>query len=205
MRPGSVGACKRMTNMNPSVETLEALPKLVAGCMDSCRQCIEVAGMLTPEQYAFGRDEHRSIGEHLRHCIEHFQALLAGLNVSRIDYDKRDRNREIEVCPARFIDTMIEVTDRLRTFDEATLIRSLSMQTLCGAGEERAEISTTVGRELAFLQQHIIHHLAIVKMLAQSMGVMMPADLGVAFSTSIHHAKTAPPARRDNCGAICAH
>ncbi len=188
-----------------AADGIERIPNLVAGCMMSCRQCIAVATMLTAEQYTFGREENRSIGQHLRHCIEHFQSLFAGLDSSWIDYDKRDRNQEVEIFPARFVETMHEVTQQLTTFDENALMKPLRLQSLCGATGERAEMATTLGRELAFLQQHIIHHLAIVKLLAQSMGLTMPTDLGVAFSTSIHRAKTSATNQREANLVSCAH
>jgi hypothetical protein len=33
-----------------------------------------------------------TVGGHYRHCLDHFQSLLQGSDVSEIDYDNRERN-----------------------------------------------------------------------------------------------------------------
>lgn len=176
-------------------EHLERIPGLVRGCIGACQQCTTIARILTAEQYTFGREEHRSIGEHLRHCLEHFQCFFVGIDAACIDYDMRSRNPDIERFPARFVEAMDEVVSRLNLLDQASLTMPLYVRTLCGSSGERAEVSTTLGRELAFLCTHVIHHVAIMKQLAISMGVMFPNGFGVAYSTSMHRASSSatPP------------
>src|ERR1043165_2095657 len=37
-----------------------------------------------------------TVGGHYRHCLDHFQSLLQGLDADEINYDHRDRNPRIE-------------------------------------------------------------------------------------------------------------
>jgi hypothetical protein len=37
-----------------------------------------------------------TVGGHYRHCLDHFQSLLQGLDAGEINYDHRDRNPRIE-------------------------------------------------------------------------------------------------------------
>jgi uncharacterized damage-inducible protein DinB len=176
----------------------------VTGCIGACHQCITIAQMLTAEQYTSGREEHRSIGEHLRHCLEHFQCFFVGIDTACIDYDTRNRNPEIERFAARFVEAMDDVVCRLKTLDHASLTMPLHIRTLCGSNGERAEVSTTLGRELAFLCTHVIHHVAIMKELAHSMGITLPEGFGVAYSTSIHRASASVAAFGETILSSCA-
>lgn len=111
----------------------------------------------------------------------------------------------VEIFSAHFVETRHEVTTQLTNFDEDALMKPLRLQWLCGATGERAEMAAMLDRELAFLQQPIIHHMTIVKLLAPSMGLTLPTDLGVAFSTSIHRAKTSATNQREANLFSCAH
>ena len=44
-------------------------------------------------------------------------------------------------------------------------------------------VQTSLGRELAFVVQHTIHHAALIAVLLDILGVRVPADFGYAPST----------------------
>lgn len=167
----------------------ESVPNPVLGCLVACEQCVFIAQMLTIEQYTFCRGEHRaSIGEHLRHCLEHFQVLLYGLAAGRVDYDARARNEEIERVPERFIGAMASVVSVLRTLDSESMHSTVYVRMQVAPESEPSEARSTLARELGFLSSHVIHHLAIIKMVAESLGISLPKDVGVAYSTSAYRA-----------------
>jgi hypothetical protein len=58
-------------------------------------------------------------------------------------------------------------------------------------GQEGGMVRTNVERELLFLSSHTIHHIAIMSLLAERVGMTVPADLGVAFSTASYEERSA--------------
>jgi len=127
---------------------------------------------------------HSAIGEHYRHCLDHFECLLRGFNADAINYDNRDRNPRIEndrafaisetrrlhkACesiPVPFLDCPINVRSKVNyEFDDASFIGS------------------TVGRELMYAVAHAIHHYALIAVMCGMLGVRVPEGFGVAPST----------------------
>jgi DinB superfamily len=131
-----------------------------------------------------------TIGGHYRHCLDHFQTLLQGLDTDEINYDHRERNpriendrtfalaeterilRGFESISTRFLDCPINVRSKVNyELDAAPLIGS------------------TVGRELMYAVAHAIHHYALIAVMCGMLEVPIPAGFGVAPSTLKYHAK----------------
>jgi hypothetical protein len=53
-------------------------------------------------------------------------------------------------------------------------------------GDRRYEVASTVGRELAFVASHAIHHFAMLAPHGRALGIDLPADFGKAPSTVAH-------------------
>ncbi len=53
----------------------------------------------------------------------------------------------------------------------------------CVAGDARPETSSTLGRELIFLLSHAVHHFALMKLIAETMGFGTDDTFGVMPST----------------------
>jgi hypothetical protein len=130
-----------------------------------------------------------SVGGHYRHCLDHFQTLIWGLDVNEIDYDHRERNPRIEndskfalaethrikrafgSISTQFLDCPINVRSKVNyKLDAAPLIGS------------------TVGRELMYAVAHAIHHYALIAVMSGMLEIPVPAGFGVAPSTLKHHA-----------------
>lgn len=161
---------------------------VIVGCILACQQCVFIASTLTAEQYVKRRASHRSIGEHMRHCLEHFQLFLHGLGVGCIDYDARRRDVDVETSPTRFLDAMAEVISRLKSLDGVPLDTELTVRMQVAPDCKKSDVKSTLGRELAFLSSHAIHHIAVVTLLAEAIGISLPEGYGVAYSTSAHRA-----------------
>ncbi len=171
----------------------EALPVCmpVAGCLLICSQCEVIALSLTDEQYAARLAGKASIGEHLRHCVEHFSLLLEGLDRGNIDYDARRRNVELERCTTLFVATIRNIAIQLKNIDELPMARPLNVRMLFAPHTEPVDVASTLGRELGFVSSHAIHHIAIVKMLALSLGASLPEEYGIGPATMLHRAAIA--------------
>jgi hypothetical protein len=160
----------------------------VAGCLLICGQCETIAQSLTSEQYVARIGGKASIGEHLRHCVEHFSLLLEGLHTGIIDYDARRRNIELETSSIFFIATIRAIATQLKSLDVASMAKPLNVRMLFVPKAEPVDVASTLARELGFLSSHATHHIAIVKMLASSLGASLPEEYGVGHATMLHRA-----------------
>ena len=131
-----------------------------------------------------------SIGEHYRHCLDHFQSLLQGLDADEINYDHRERNPRIE-NDRNF--ALAETEQILRGFasipapylDCPINVRSKVNYELNAA----PSIGSTVGRELMYAVAHAIHHYALIAVVCGMLEVPVPSGFGVAPSTMKYHSE----------------
>jgi uncharacterized damage-inducible protein DinB len=128
-------------------------------------------------------DASGSIGEHVRHCLDHINALVSASASQPLSYDRRERGTEVEHDPAaalRLIMRLKSAVDRWehRATDEPICVASI----LTTAGDGVTGWST-LGRELAFVDSHTIHHQAMIAVLLRLAGLDVPERLGLAPST----------------------
>jgi uncharacterized damage-inducible protein DinB len=124
-----------------------------------------------------------SIGEHIRHCLDHIAALTSASSATPLSYDRRERGTPVERDPAEALRLILRLKAAVarwsnRSSDEPVLVTSM----LSPAGETVTGWST-LGRELAFVASHTVHHQAIIAMLLAAQSVDVPDGLGYAPST----------------------
>lgn len=132
-----------------------------------------------------------TIGQHLRHSVDHVAAILSGLDTGVIDYDHRDRGVPVETDPAVAAETISSVLDRLAHVDTETAARPVTVRVMLTSAGESADLASTVGRELAFAAHHETHHHAMIAAIAAHHGCPVPAGFGVAPST-LNYQDTGP-------------
>jgi len=122
-----------------------------------------------------------SAGQHTRHVVEFYECLLGGLDDGGvINYDARLRSPCLETDPAVALATLEELAQRLQTLPAD---RPLYLETA-----ETAPVPTSLARELCYLVEHTVHHLAILK-IALNVALphfFIPETFGVAHSTLRH-------------------
>lgn len=127
------------------------------------------------------------VGAHLRHIVEHYAALVFPAEAGVVDYDARPRERALESDPLLASSRLREMRERLATWPAALLGTQVRVRGQGGLlGDRRFEVSSTLGRELAFVASHAIHHFAAVAAHACALGVTLPRDFGKAPSTVAH-------------------
>lgn len=130
----------------------------------------------------------QSIGQHVRHILEHYQCLWLALDQrSELDYEHRQRQLELALSPAMALGDLITHCHRLKSLKKDALILPIHL----GSVEEGQSltVASSLVRELAFLASHTIHHQAIIKLLATQMGYELPVEFGVHNSTLKHWAR----------------
>jgi hypothetical protein len=135
-------------------------------------------------------------GPHLRHVIEHYEALLLRESDSAVNYDKRARDRELESSVRLARARLIELRQRLTGWPDAALEQSIIVLGQAGeAGEFEFTTRSSVGRELVFLASHTIHHFALLQVYCEQHGIPTACNFGRAPSTLANdlHANTDSP------------
>ncbi|CAM3773448.1 DinB family protein [Parendozoicomonas haliclonae] len=124
-----------------------------------------------------------SAGEQVRHILEHYQMLFGSLTTGVLCYDQRPRNKRLESSLGEALSTLHDITLQLDTLcSEGDKALSLTCA-VDGCQQRNATIETTLIRELLFLQNHTIHHMAILKILFQEHDKTLPDRFGVAPAT----------------------
>jgi hypothetical protein len=125
-----------------------------------------------------------AVGEQVRHTLDHISAFLTAEPGSTLSYDRRHRGTSVETD----LRAAIDETLRLRALAELESNRPLDEPVLIEAAlsaSSDVETWSTVGRELAFVLAHTIHHEAIIALLLAMQGVQVPPRFGYAPSTPI--------------------
>ena len=157
----------------------------IEGCLETLEECGAMVQALGSDGLcAAPAGPESSIGAHLRHAVEHYLCFLRGLPTGEIDYDNRDRDRDLERCPETVRKTLDAIRRELTALGESASDRPLLLRTLPSRHGDAVQIETTLRRELVFLANHTIHHLALIRVLAQVAGCNTTPEVGLAFSTA---------------------
>lgn len=149
-------------------------------------QLLEFLTLLTQEQYTqpLNTLQKQSIGKHIRHIIEFYEHLLQGYRTlgQSIDYDLRPRSLQTETDKHVAGRLLADISTQLAGEPpDCQMVLNFSIDP---SGTKQV-IDTTFYRELAYLMEHAIHHLAIMKcaLLVHFPHLVMPPQLGVAYAT----------------------
>lgn len=147
------------------------------------QQINAVLSQLTPNDYRrpLPEFEGSTLGQHFRHALEFFQCLQKGVSHGLVDYAARERNLLYEDNPELTSEAFQLFADSLSSLD---LAQPIDVRAEFNS-DFRPAYQSTVGRELLFVYDHAIHHLAIIKigLRCQFPHVEVDKDLGVSPST----------------------
>jgi hypothetical protein len=124
------------------------------------------------------------VGAHVRHVVEHYEALVRGLPLGVVDYDGRPRDRQLEASPGLAQDRLLGLRQVLGQWTTDMLDRPVQVLGQGGVtGDFDFSVASSVGRELAFLASHAVHHFALLAAHLQRHGLAVPAHFGKAPGT----------------------
>ncbi|WP_051361908.1 hypothetical protein [Solimonas soli] len=133
-----------------------------------------------------GRDEAfaANVGPHLRHIIEHYEALLDREPGALVDYDHRARDRSVERSTRIAMARIDALAEKLRALRERAPAEPVSVGFSIGLdGADFCVSPSSLVRELNFVASHAIHHYAIIRPLVEAAGVVLPDEFGKAPET----------------------
>jgi hypothetical protein len=125
------------------------------------------------------------VGGHVRHCLDHVNALVQATRTGIVEYDRRRRGTDVESCRAAAVQQIAELTARLAALDVSMLDEPLLVETQIDPAGAMILTRSTVCREVAFVISHTIHHNAIVAQLLAGRPVSLDARFGLAPATPI--------------------
>jgi len=123
-----------------------------------------------------------SLGQHFRHLIEFYLAVQVGYKEGVICYDNRKRDLNIETKQDYAITVIAQIEHFLNAIKEDKSIVFEANYSVDDC-KNSDQIKSSLYRELAYVLEHSIHHLAIVKIGFISLGLQVNENLGVAPST----------------------
>jgi uncharacterized damage-inducible protein DinB len=128
-----------------------------------------------------------SIGEHVRHCLDHVSALLTVGASETLSYDHRHRGTPTETEPAAALQQILRMKAALERWPAGALDAPVCVQSQLSPNGDGVAGWSTLARELAFVVSHTIHHQAIIALLLTLHGYAVPDRFGHSPSTPRWH------------------
>lgn len=126
-----------------------------------------------------------SIGQHIRHIYEFTECLLNHKEPEILSYDDRKRDLELEISLHTALEKITVLKENLsfQTSDYPVLVKHF----LGNMGD--AIVSSSFKRELLFVFDHTIHHIAIIRIGIESElpHIKLPEWFGFTPSTIRYH------------------
>jgi hypothetical protein len=154
----------------------------LTGLLDQLRDVVT----LLPRSLYVARPAARvsgSVGEHVRHCLDHVASLTDSIEGEPLSYDRRRRGTTVEIDPTTAVSEIERLLARLERLPGTAVERSLTLTVLIDPHAPPVVMRSTFDRELAFVLLHTVHHCALIAVLLEWQGWRVPHDFGVAPAT----------------------
>jgi uncharacterized damage-inducible protein DinB len=117
-----------------------------------------------------------SIGEHVRHVLDHIASLVASGPSAVLSYDHRTRGTAVEAEPSAAVREMMRLDAALERWTDRPLDEPIAVAAVLSTDGCSVRGWSTLARELAFVMSHTIHHQAIVALLLEQQGSDVPGE-----------------------------
>ena len=166
-------------------ETVNAAATAVGTLRDRLDGLMRLVMSLPADLYATrSARSSGAIGDHVRHVLDHVAALAGTPPSLPLSYDHRTRGTAVEWNPGAALREMMRLDAALERWSTWSLAEPIAVTTMLADDGRSVTSWSTLGRELAFVLSHTIHHQAMIALLLEGLGRQM-ADgrFGVAPST----------------------
>jgi uncharacterized damage-inducible protein DinB len=116
-----------------------------------------------------------AIGDHVRHVLDHAAALAGAPAALPLSYDHRTRGTAVERDPGAALREMMRLDAALERFSARSMDQPIAVTAILTDDGRESTSWSTLGRELAFVLSHTIHHQAMIALLVEGLG-RPPAD-----------------------------
>jgi len=127
--------------------------------------------------------QNNSISQHFRHIIEFYGQLLIEAK-DKLDYDLRKRSSNLESNPELALQSIDRLLDSIGEIQD----RPMTLFMTLGQVKFRPTIQTSMLREIAYCNEHSIHHFALIRIAISNCfpHIELPSGLGIANSTQVY-------------------
>jgi len=163
------------------------MKSIIGGSVESLEQMLEFIESLDDTVYRQSSKPlfDSTIGQHLRHILDLYMALINPHRTGNVNYDIRRRGIALEHDRAAGIAELQLVKQWLGNIDPSQLEQPIMINTEVSISSvQTSEIPSTFGREICFAASHLTHHLALMAAIAKYLGQQVDAGLGVAPCTA---------------------
>lgn len=121
-----------------------------------------------------------SVGQHVRHTLEFYQCLFSAED--RVNYDTRKRDVLIESSSDHAANV---IEDIIASIGETEADGRLELEAELPGSEDSLVVRSSLSRELLYVLEHAIHHMALIRVLIKDSAPEFDLDeaFGVAYST----------------------
>lgn len=161
------------------------MSNVIKGTLETIDQAIEFIDGLTPASYkqVVSPWFESSVGQHLRHIVDLFHALMG--QTDTLDYDVRRRGAPVEKNKSIGIEELREIRRWVEQLSDEALARTVTVSTEVSISSQLVgEFSSSFGRELCFASSHLVHHLAIMATIGKMTGNDVDSRVGLAPATA---------------------
>lgn len=173
--------------MNPAdaVKTSECVHPVAASALALLEQCDELLNRVDDHAYVQPCDliGGSTIGQHMRHTLDHYAAISVANAAEPIDYDHRVRGGDVETNRNAARACIENIASFVRTLEPENMDNDVSIRIMVSSDGELTDARSTLVRELAFATHHAIHHNAMIASIARTANLNLSPDFGKAPST----------------------
>lgn len=128
-----------------------------------------------------------SAGAHMRHIVDHYQALRHGMVTGEVDYNLRNRDSDVENDPQEALAAWKDIENWLRQISVQELDKTIVVKSEVSlSAEQTLTCASSLGRELMFVASHAIHHYSLLAIVRSLQGGKSAETFGVAPATATY-------------------
>ncbi|BCE01171.1 hypothetical protein [Marinicellulosiphila megalodicopiae] len=156
---------------------------LVRASVETIQELEYILNNLDEQTYGeIGTKTSFSVGRHLRHIVGFYIALQKSNQDGVADYTVRQRNNVIETDLSIAKEQVESIKNWLPTLEKD---KSIQVKTEIQQSQTvDLTITSSLIRELAYISEHSIHHMAYINLMLKTMGINLEKEVGVAPSTA---------------------
>jgi hypothetical protein len=162
---------------------------VISGCIDELTKGVTLLNLINDSDYIHLALPYveSSIGEHFRHILDLFQALIKKEPTEPINYNVRRRGHPIEKNKDIAITELNDTIDWLTHFPIEQLTSQVSLITeVCPYKKQDHIMLSSIEREITFASLHASHHYALIKVITLSIGINTQSTFGFAPTTTTY-------------------
>ncbi len=156
-----------------AAEALAGALSELRGLLSNTLSDADYAGLQAPTFLA-------TVGQHVRHTLDHARALVAGFPEACVRYDERERGGEIETRRGLAIMELAALEAATLALGDADGATALIVEQIADPLRPPLRCASTLERELIFVMHHGVHHHAMIAAMLRSAGKTPPDEFGVA-------------------------